>query len=124
MKFHFTYRHVDMSESLTAYAQEQFERVGKLLLKDSRWQVCFSMGRYDYQVEVNVNGPWGHFKASAKTDDFYAAVDQCADKLSKQIQRRKEQLQTHKNPDRSRQGQLDHVNEMLEYDPTPMKKSA
>lgn len=124
MKFHFTYRHVDMSQSLSAYSQESFERVGRLLLKDSRWQVTFSMGRYDYQVEVNVNGPWGHFKASAKAEDFYFAVDQCAEKLEKQFQRRKEQLQAHKNPERSRQGQLEDLNEMLEYSPGWMKKSA
>lgn len=124
MKFNFTYRHVDGSTSLNTYAQEQFERVGRLLLKDSRWNVAFSMGRYDYNVEVNVSGPWGHFKATATAPDFYIAVDQCAQKLEKQFQRRKDQLQTHKSPTRSRTGQLDHVNDMLEYDPTPQRKSA
>lgn len=124
MKFHFTYRHVDVSQSLTTYAQDQFERVGRLLLKESRWQVAFSMGRYDYNVEVNVTGPWGHFKATSTQEDFYVAVDQCAQKLEKQFQRRKEQLQTHKSPERSRQGQLDNVNDLLEYDPSANKKTA
>lgn len=124
MKFHFTFRHVDSSPSLTTYAQEHLERVGRLLLKDSRWQVAFSMGRYECNVEVNVHGPWGHFKASSKAEDFYLAVDAVADKLERQFQRRKDLLQTHKSPERSRQGQLERVNEMLEFDPIPMKKSA
>ncbi|MBX3018600.1 MAG: ribosome-associated translation inhibitor RaiA [Bdellovibrionaceae bacterium] len=124
MKFNFTYRHVDVSTSLNAYSQEQFERVGRLLLKDSRWNVAFSMGRYDYNVEVNVSGPWGHFKATATAADFYVAVDQAAQKLEKQFQRRKDQLQTHKSPMRSRAGQLENVNDMLEYDPTSFRKSA
>ncbi|ODS51071.1 MAG: ribosomal subunit interface protein [Bdellovibrio sp. SCN 50-8] len=124
MKFQFTYRHVDVSQSLTTYAQEQFERIGRHLLKDSRWQVAFTMGRYDYNVEVNVNGPWGHFKASSKAEDFYLAVDLAAEKLEKQFQRRKEQLQHHKSPERSKQGQLDQVNDMLEYEGSWSKKPA
>lgn len=115
MKIQFTYRHVDQSPSLTAYAQEEFERVGKHLLKDSRWQIFFSMGRYDYQVEVAVNGPWGHFKASSRADDFYEAVDLAAEKLERQIQKKKEQLQHHKKPELSKQGHLEHVNSQLEY---------
>lgn len=124
MKFNFTYRHVDVSPSLNAYAQEQFEQVGRLLLKDSRWNVAYSMGRYDYHVEVNVSGPWGHFKATATAADFYLAVDQTAQKLEKQFLRRKEQLQTHKSPSRSRAGQLENVNDLLEYDPVTPKRSA
>lgn len=124
MKFHFTYRHVDVSQALSTYAEEQFSRVGRLLLKESRWQVYFSMGRYDYHVEVSVNGAWGHFKASAKADDFYVAVDMCADKLEKQFHRRKEVLQTHKSPERSRHGQLEHVNEQLEFNPQHPKRTA
>lgn len=124
MKFNFTYRHVDVSPSLTTYAQENFERVGRLLLKESRWNVAFSMGRYDYNIEVNVNGPWGHFKATATAEDFYMAVDQASQKLEKQFQKRKDLLQTHKSPERSRQGQLEQVNDMLEYDPAMAKKTA
>ncbi len=124
MKFNFVYRHVDVSPSLTTYAQENFERIGRLLLKDSRWNIVFSMGRYDYQVEVNVNGPWGHFKAAATAADFYLAVDQATQKLEKQFQKRKDLLQTHKSPARSRQGQLEQLNEMLEFDPSLAKKSA
>lgn len=124
MKFYFSYRHVDVSQSLTAYSQEQFEKVGRLLLSDSRWQISFSMGRYDYQVDVSVNGPWGHFKASSTAEDFYLAVDLVAQKLERQIRRRKEQLQHHKSPQRSKQGQLENINKMLEYQPTWIKKSA
>lgn len=98
MKFQFTYRHVDISPSLTAYAEEQLSRVSKHLLKESRFQVFFSMGRYDYNVDVSVNGPWGHFKASAKADDIYVAVDQASARLERQFQKQKEIHQHHKKP--------------------------
>lgn len=124
MKFQFTYRHVDVSSSLTSYAQEQFERVGKHLLKDSRWHVFFSMGRYDYHVEVTVNGPWGHFKATSTAEDFYGAVDLACDKLERQFQKTKEKHQKHHKPELSKEGQLEHVNEMLEYELVAGKRTA
>src|SRR5689334_7682013 len=104
MKFQFTYRHVDHSQALTTYAQEQFERVGRHLLKDSNWHVFFSMGRYDYHVEVSVNGPWGHFKASSRAEDFYEAVDQASARLERQFQKKKEQHQHHHRPELSKEG--------------------
>lgn len=124
MKFQFTYRHVDVSQSLTAYAQEQFERVGRHLQKDSKWQVFFSMGRYDYQVEVTVKGAWGHFKASSKAEDFYLAVDEASEKLERQFLKKKEQHKQHHKPELSKEGQLEHVNEMLEYELIAGKRTA
>ncbi|PWU18027.1 MAG: ribosome-associated translation inhibitor RaiA [Bdellovibrio sp.] len=115
MKLQFTYRHVDISPSLNTYAQEQFERVGRLLKKDSRWQIFFSMGRYDYHVEVNVHGGWGYFKASATAEDFYEAVDEVAAKLERQIHKKKEQHQHHKKSELSRAGQMSYVSETMEY---------
>lgn len=119
MKFQFTYRHVDISQSLTAYAEEQFERISRHLLKDSKWQVFFSMGRYDYNVEVTVNCAWGHFKASSRADDFYVAVDEVAARLERQFQKKKEILQHHKKPELSREGQMEKLNAELEYQETP-----
>lgn len=119
MQFQYTFRHVDTSEALKEYTGEQLEKVGRFLLKDSRWQIFYSMGRYDCQVEIVVNGPWGHFKSMASADDFYAAVDLAADKLGKQFQKTKEKHQHHKKPDRSREGRLERVNPALEYDNAP-----
>lgn len=122
MQYQFTFRQVDSSQALQGYAQEQFDRVGRFLLKESRWQVHFSMGRYNCHVEVCVQGPWGLFKAKAAADDFYRAVDVAAEKIGKQFLKRKSQLQHHKNPDRSREGRMERLNEALEYDNSPFFK--
>lgn len=117
MKFQFTYRHVDTSTALNQYAEEQFQELTKYLPTDSRWQVTFSMGRYEYCVEVSVQSPWGHFKAASRASDFYASVDQVAEKLGRQFKKQKDLNQYHKKPELSRGGQLDHVNPALEYSP-------
>lgn len=119
MQVQYTFRHVDASDALRDYTQEQFNRVGHFLLKESRWQIQYSMGRYDCQVDVIVTGPWGRFQACANGDDFYHAVDVVAEKLERQLQKRKEQIQHHKRPERSREGRLERLNEALEYDNSP-----
>jgi len=125
MAFQFTFHHLDSSEALQVYTQEQLEKVGRHLLKDSRWQIHFSKGRHQCQVDISVQGPWGHFKAQASTDDFYVSVDAAAEKLGKQFLKRKQKHQHHKKPDRSREGRLERLNESLEYDNNPyFKRSA
>jgi putative sigma-54 modulation protein len=73
------------------------------------------MGRYDYQVEVSVHGPWGHFKATSKAQDFYEAVDAVASKLEKQFQKKKGQNQHHHKPELSSVAFLENLNASLEY---------
>lgn len=125
MRFKFNFHQVDFSQALTTYCQEEIEKAGRFLLKDSTTQVYFRFGRYDCQVQVDVNSPWGHFKATAKNENFYKAVDEVAEKLSKQFQKYKEKHQNHKKVDRSKRGKMRRLNTQLEYDNSPyFKKSA
>lgn len=96
MKWKHNFKHVDSSESLKQYAEERFQKLEKLLLKDSQWHIHYSMGKWDCRVEVVVTNPDSRFKASSVSDDLYDAVDIAAHKLSKQFFRRKERLQSHK----------------------------
>lgn len=126
MKWKFTFRQVDVSQALQQYTQERFEKISDLLLKESHWQINFSMGRYDYRVEVVVTNPEGVFKAQTQSiESLYMAVDEAADKLSRQFRKTKEKMQDHKKFDRSKQGRMKRVNSLLEYDnsPFPSKKT-
>jgi ribosomal subunit interface protein len=127
MQWKHTFKHVHVSDSLKFYAEEVFEKDSRLLLKDSQWQIFYSKGKQgDCCVEVTVRNGTGHFKATAHAESFYLAVDEAALKLSRQFQKKKERLQHHKDPTRSRQGKLDRLNAQLEYDShvLPVKKSA
>lgn len=125
MRFKFNFHQVDYSQALATYCQDEIEKVGRFLLKESTCNVYFRNGRYNSEVQVDVNSPWGHFKATAKHENFYLAVDDVASKLSKQFQKYKEKHQSHKKPDRSKSGKLRRVNSQLEYNNSPyLKKSA
>lgn len=106
MKFQFNFHQVDVSSSLRSYSEDHLSKAGLLLLKDSQWKVFYSMIRNECHVSVTVQCGWGHFKASARAEDFYASVDQVADKLERQFQKRKEVLQHHKKPERTKQARL------------------
>ncbi len=127
MKWKHTFKHVHVSESLKTYAEETFEKEARFLLKDSQWQIFYSKGKHsEFCVDVTVQNGTGHFKASAKGDSLYECVDTAALKLSKQFQKKKEKLQHHKDPTRSREGRLERLNSRMEYDNSafPVKKPA
>lgn len=106
MKFQFNFHQVDHSQALTEYSESQFSKAGSLLLKESQWKVFYSMRRHECHVSVTVQCGWGHFKASGCTDDFYAAVDQVSEKLHRQFLKRKEVLQHHKKPSKTKEARL------------------
>lgn len=127
MQWKHTFKHVHVSDSLKTYAEECFSRESRFLLKESHWQVYYSKGKHaECRVDVTVQNGTGHFKATAQTDDFYSAVDEVAKKLSKQFQKKKEKIQHHKDPSKSRVAKLERLNSRLEYDnsPFPAKKPA
>jgi len=114
-KFH--YRKVDASESLEAYTIAQLEGVARFLLKEGRWTVEISKIKSMPKVQIKVASPWGYYSAEGKSHDFYSAVDLAGQKLINQIKKRKNQLQYHKKPHKSRSGRLERLNSSLEYFP-------
>jgi ribosomal subunit interface protein len=114
-KFH--YRKIDHSESLEAYTLEHLEGIARFLLKEGRWTVEISKSNNMPRVQIKVSSPWGFFSAEGKSQDFYSAVDLASERLVSQIKKRKNQLQYHKKPHKSRAGHLERLNSFLEYFP-------
>lgn len=124
MKFQFNFHQVDVSPSLRDYSADQFEKAGLLLLKTSQWKVFYSMRRHECHVSVTVQCGWGHFKASAASPDFYASVDQVASKLERQFLKRKEVLQHHKKPERTKQSRMARLAPAMEEHSTAFYRKA
>jgi len=119
MKFKFNFHQVDPSQALTVYSQEEIEKVSRFLLTEGSCQVFYRLGRHDCQVQVDVNSPWGHFKATSKGETFYLAMDLAAEKLGKQFKKIKEKHQAHHKSARSKHNRLTRVNPQLEFDNSP-----
>ena len=116
MRFKFNFHQVDPSESLKIFTQVEVEKVAKFLHTEGTCQVFFRMQRHECWVQIEVNSPWGHFRASSGSTDFYLSASEAAKKLGKQFLKLKEKHQNHSKPTLSKEGRMERLNSMLEYD--------
>jgi ribosomal subunit interface protein len=123
MKLNHTFRHLDISESLIQYCQQQIEEVSRFLLKDGHGHVYYSKANHEFCVEIAVNTRRRYFKATASHVDIYAAVDEVMTKLERQILKTHKAVKNHKRPELSRSGRLHQLNGQLEFAPR-LKKAA
>jgi len=91
-----TFRHMEQSEALKAYAEEKLERVKKYIDGPISAQVFFTVEKIRHIVEIVISAKGVNTKASEATNDMYAAVDAVIDKIERQLKRYKEKLKGHK----------------------------
>jgi len=84
MKVIFTGRHVEVSDSLRASAQERFDKMTTYLDDIIDVHVIFSVEKHRHQAEIALKTRRGEFIACAETDDMYASLSQALDKLEAQ----------------------------------------
>ncbi len=123
MKLKHTFRHLDVSSSLSDYSQLRILEISRFLLKDGQGSAHYSKNQHHFCVEITINTPHKYFKASAESDDIYAAVDEVVAKLGRQLLKTKKAIKNHKRPELSRRGRLNQLNGQLEFAPR-LKKAA
>ncbi|MDD2580555.1 MAG: ribosome-associated translation inhibitor RaiA [Desulfuromonadaceae bacterium] len=97
MQVAMTFRHMEQSEALKAYAEEKLERVRKYIDDPINVQVYFSVEKkIRHVVEIVINSRGISTKASDTTHDMYAAIDAVIDKIERQLVRYKEKIKAHK----------------------------
>ncbi len=97
MQVAMTFRHMDQSDALKAYAEEKLERVTKYIDDPINVQVYFSVEKkIRHIVEIVINSRGISTKASDATHDMYASVDAVIDKIERQLVRYKEKIKAHK----------------------------
>ena len=97
MQVTMTFRHMEQSDALKAYAEEKLERVTKYIDSPINVQVYFSVEKkIRHIVEIVINSKGISTKASDATHDMYAAIDAVIDKIERQLVRYKEKIKAHK----------------------------
>jgi len=97
MQVTMTFRHMEQSDALKAYAEEKLERVTKYIDSPISVQVYFSVEKkIRHIVEIVINSKGISTKASEATHDMYASIDAVIDKIERQLVRYKEKIKTHK----------------------------
>jgi putative sigma-54 modulation protein len=90
-----TFKNIDSSDALKAYAQEKFDKLDKMLDKPAEADVVLSVEKFRHIAEVNFScgGLTLHMKEEAES--LYSSIDTLSDKLKLQIKKYKEKNRGH-----------------------------
>lgn len=109
MQINHTFRNIDSSNALKAYAQEKVERVNKYLDRASEAHVVYTVERENQVCDITVHAGTFWLRGREKTSDMYASVDAAMDKIERQLKRYKEKLKFH------RHGEHHHLHELEKF---------
>jgi putative sigma-54 modulation protein len=85
MNIAITFRHLEASDAIKAYATEKIAKLQKFLRAPMRARVTLSLEDKSHGCEVEVNAGSGHFVASEWNENMYAGIDKVLAKLERQV---------------------------------------
>src|SRR3954454_17895106 len=101
MQLSVTFRHMDATDALKAYAQEKVERIRKYFPDPIKRHVVLACDRgYNHVADVMITLHNGIvIKGEETTEDMYFSIDLVMTKIERQCRRYKETIRTHKGSD-------------------------
>jgi ribosome hibernation promoting factor len=97
MQFSVTFRHMEPTESLKAYARERMDRVRKYLPDPISCHVVMSTERHNHRIDVSFQLHNGLTVAgSESTENMYSSIDLCIAKIERQVRKYKGRLEEKK----------------------------
>lgn len=96
MRVMITGRHVAVTPALRRYIETRMKRLERFGGKLGNAQVVVGVEKYRHIAEASLNLNGVPIQGKVSTNEMYASVDQLIDKISRQVQKRKEKLADHK----------------------------
>ena len=93
MKFVYTEKKVEISESLREYAEKKLSKLDRYFKHDAEARVAFRIERGRHQIEVTVFHDGMVYRAAENTNDMYASIDSAAAYIERQIHKYKTKLE-------------------------------
>jgi putative sigma-54 modulation protein len=94
MQFAVTFRHMEPTEALKAYARERMERVRKYLPDPIACHVVLSTERHNHRIDVSFQLHNGLAIAGHETtENMYSSIDLCIAKIERQVRKYKGKLE-------------------------------
>lgn len=117
MEYKFYFNQIPHSDFITNAVQTKIDRSIQHILGGEQAKVTVGKKGYEFTIAITVNGRGGiYYKASAKAENLYAAIDLLQDKLEKQINKQRKKVQNHKKPALSKEGRIQLLDEGLSTD--------
>jgi len=85
MRINFTFRNVPSSDGVKEYAGEKIARLQKYLRAPLDCEVTLSKERHLHMVDVHLHADGRRYDGHDESEDMYASIDLCLDKLDRQV---------------------------------------
>jgi len=95
MQMKITGHHLEVTDSMREYVIQKFQRLERHFEKVTEIDVILSLEKLKHKAEATVYVNGNNLFADCQDDDMYAAIDALADKLDRQIIKRKEKITDH-----------------------------
>lgn len=96
MQLNVSGHHVEVTDSLKSYVSTKLERLERHFDRITNMNVILSVEKQRQKAESTIHVSGGEIYADAEHDDLYAAIDLLADKLDRQLIKKKEKDKDHK----------------------------
>src|SRR3954469_14435604 len=94
MQFAVTFRHMEPTDALKAYARERMERVRKYLPDPISCHVVLSTERHNHRIDVTFQLHNGLAVSGHEiTENMYSSIDLCIAKIERQVRKYKGKLE-------------------------------
>jgi len=90
MQINVTFRHIEPSPPLKAYAEEKLSRIRKYLKEPIEAHLVLKVEKFRHRAEASVDANGTRLNATEETEDMYSALDLLADNLEAQAKKNKE----------------------------------
>jgi len=95
MQVKITGHHLEVTDSMKEYVIQKLQRLERHFEKVTEIDVILSLEKLKHKAEATVYVNGNNLFADCQDDDMYAAIDALADKLDRQIIKRKEKITDH-----------------------------
>ena len=93
MKFTFTTKKVELSDSVKEYAEKKISKIDKYFKTESEAFVTFSTERGRYIAEVTIKNNGMFYRVKETTGDMCASIDSAVATIERQIRKNKTRLE-------------------------------
>ncbi|MGA9110496.1 MAG: ribosome hibernation-promoting factor, HPF/YfiA family [Smithella sp.] len=104
MKISVTFRNGDGENWQKVYAEERIQKLNKYLDAPAEAHIIVSMEKFRNVAEINLSSNGWNINAKEEAKDMHIALDNCIEKIEKQLKKQREKVREHK-PKSIRRGQ-------------------
>jgi len=97
MQLNVSGHHLEVTDSLRNYVSIKLERLERHFGRITKMNVILSVEKQRQKAESTIQVSGGEIYADAEHDDLYTAIDMLADKLDRQIIKKKEKTHDRKH---------------------------